>query len=61
VDIIWSSNGTVLRTVTGYSDSYTIIQLSTNDEDRIYECMVVINTSPPTTTISSVRLDVNGK
>ena len=61
VDIIWSSNGTVLRTVSGYSDSYTITQLSTTDEDRIYECMVVINTSPPITAISSVRLDVNSK
>ena len=58
VDIVWSSNGIVLRRVNGtiattmdnslvYTDSYNISQLSTTDDGRVIQCDVVINASPP--------------
>ena len=43
-----------------YTDTYNISQLSTTDDDREYQCEVVINTSPPVMTNNSVRLDVMG-
>ena len=71
VDIVWSSNGTVLRRMNGttpniaddslvYTDSYTISQLSTTDDGRVIQCEVVINTSPLVTTDNNVTLDVMG-
>ena len=58
VDIVWSSNGIVLRRINGtiattmenslvYTDSYIISQLSTTDDGRVIQCEVVINASPP--------------
>ena len=72
VDIIWSdSNGELNRTtdVTSrmvgsdsvYTDSYTISQLNTTDEDRVIQCEVVINISPPVMTSDSITLDVTGE
>ena len=42
----------------GYLASYTIPQLSTIDDGRMYLCEVVINSSPPVMTTGSVTLDV---
>ena len=72
VDIVWSSGGTILRTLNGvtstmmgdsllYTDSYTISQLSTTDEDRVIQCEVVINASPPIMASDSITLDVTGE
>ena len=54
VDIVWSSDGTELEWITNatasimnnsvvYSENYTISQLSTDDDDRIIQCDVRIN------------------
>ena len=67
VDIVWSSNGLVVKRINGtfvstsqtvYSAAYTIPQLSTTDDGRVYQCEVVINTSPPVMATGSVTLDV---
>ena len=70
VDIIWTRNGTEVERMEGvnvssttgnmamYTDTYTISQLSTNDE---YQCEVVINTSPLVMVTGSVTLNVMGK
>ena len=72
VDIMWSSNGLHLNTINGvtksisrrsiaiYSATYTIPLLSTTDDGRVYQCEVVINTSPPVMAIDNVTLDVTG-
>ena len=72
VDIVWSSGGTVLRRMNDttattmdnslvYTDSYTISQLSTNDEGRVIQCEVMINASPSVMASYSTTLDVNCK
>ena len=70
VDIVWSSNGTVLNRTDNvsfvvdsviYLDSYTISQLSTTDEDRVIQCEVVINASPSVMASNSTTLDVTGE
>ena len=73
VDIVWSSDGTVLRRINGttattmdnnslvYTDSYTISMLSTSFHARMYECEVVINADPPATASDSIILIVNGE
>ena len=72
VNFIWSSDGVLLKeeeintqdfTVQNlniYSNTYTISQLSTNDDDKTYQCEVVIDASPPITEYSNVTLDVTG-
>ena len=72
VDIVWSSNGTELERMNDvssttmdnslvYTDSYTISQLSTTDEDRAIQCEVVINASPSVMASDSITLDVTGE
>ena len=72
VDIVWSSDGTVLRRMNDttattvdnslvYTDTYTISQLSTADEGKVIQCEVVINTSPPVMASNSTTLDVTGE
>ena len=71
VDIVWSSNGIVLRRINGiiattmdnslvYTDSYTISQLSTTDDDRVIQCEVVINASPSVMATDNITLNVMG-
>ena len=71
VDIVWSSDGTVLRrinvtTVTTtdnslvYTDSYNISQLSTSHDGRVIECEV-INTHALFTASDGITLNVTGK
>ena len=71
VDIVWSSDGTVKRTndTTAveqdnsqvYMDFYTILQLNTNDKDRVIQCEVVIIVSPPVKASNNITLSVTGK
>ena len=72
VDIIWTSYGTVMRRVNAtsqvtmgslavYTDSYTIPRLCIVDQSEVYNCEVVINTSPPVMVIDSVALSEMGK
>ena len=67
VDIVWSSDGVALQRMNGinstdgstmYTSTFTIQQLSTTDDGRVYQCEVVINTSPPVMATGSVTLDV---
>ena len=73
VDIIWRRNGVELQRIEGvnvnlitagnsaaYTDTYIISQLNATDDDREYQCEVVINTSPPVMANDTVRLDVMG-
>ena len=72
VDIVWSSDGRVLRRINGatattldtslvYTDSYTISQLSVTDDGRVIQCEVVINTSPSVMASDSIILDVTSE
>ena len=71
VDIVWSSNGTVLRSINGatatmgnpliYIDSYNISLLNTSHDGRVYECQAVINSSPSEMATDDITLDVIGK
>ena len=70
VDIVWSSATSVTATINGvaanysmqdsmeFIASYNIPLLSTTDDGRMYQCKVVINTSPPVMATDSVTLDV---
>ena len=72
VDIVWSSDGTVLRRMNNvssttvdnslvYTDSYSISQLNTIDDGRVIQCEVVINASTSVMASDSITLDVTGK
>ena len=73
VDIVWSSNGLMLKRIEGinhtstsnnsviYTDIYTIPQLNTSDEGRNIQCDTFINTVPTVTASDSVTLNVTGK
>ena len=70
--IVWrSSNSTIIRRVTDvmvttlstsllYTDYYTISQVNTDDDGRLYQCEVVINSNTPVTATSEIVLDVIG-
>jgi len=71
VDIIWSrddemldrsndTSPTMMDSVLIYKDSYTISQLSTDDEDRQYVCTVMINASPVVINNDNITLNVTG-
>ena len=72
VDIVWSSDGTVLRRINdttattmnnslAYTDSYTISPLSTTDDGRVIQCEVVINGNPPIHDGDNIALKVIGE
>ena len=69
VDIIWSRGSLELqRTGVNFTEemntdtsNYTITQLNTVDDGRVYQCDVVINTSPPVLATGTVTLDVMGE
>jgi len=70
IDIIWSNNDSVLTSsvavnvyssqydVAIYSATYKTPQLNTTDDGRVYQCEVVIKTSPPVMATGSVTLVV---
>jgi len=72
VDIVWKTAGTEVGKSEGikviYTESnlalymayYTIPQLSTTDDGTVYQCEVVINTSPPVTDSNKIILNVTG-
>ena len=72
IDIEWSTGNTILQRIEGvnvtftandfvvYENNYTILQVSTLDDDRGYQCKVIINTSPKLMATDSVTLDVTG-
>ena len=74
VDIVWSSNGVELKRITNantsliindselYKDTFNITLLSTSDDGRVFQCKMVIMTTPSVIfTTNDVTLDVIGK
>ena len=73
VDIVWSSNGTEVERVERvnissitsstvvYTDTYTIPLLRTSDDDKVYQCEVVIDSNISMKVKNSIRLNVIGK
>ena len=68
VDLVWRRGNNIVRTTENstmdssliYSDTYTISSLRTEDDNRLYECRVVIHTSPVIMVNDTTRLDVIG-
>ena len=73
VDIVWSSNGTEVERVEGvnissitnttalYANNYTISLLRTSDDDKVYQCEVIINSNISVIADNNVMLDVMGE
>ena len=74
VDIVWSSNGVELKRITNanssltindselYKDTFNIPLLSTSDDDRVFQCEMIIMTSPSSiVTTNNITLNVTGK
>jgi len=69
VDIIWTTGNTEVRRmenipsclISNYSDFFTISILSRSDNNREYQCKVIINTSPPVTGNDKITLNVTRK
>ena len=69
VDIVWKVNNSEIQIIKNislsssskvsavYTAGYTIPQLCTTDDGGVYQCEVVINTSPPVMATGSVTLD----
>ena len=73
VDIVWSSNGVELKRIAKantsftindsklYKDTFNIPLLSTSDDGRVFQCEMIIMTTPSTiVTTTNVTLDVIG-
>ena len=72
VDIVWSSNGLELKRIEGanvsfisdslvtYVDYYNALQLNTSDDGRVFQCKMIVNTSPALMADDNVTLDVIG-
>ena len=67
VDIVWSSNGTVLRRLNGtttsivnnsqvYSNYYTIKLLRTSDKSRMIQCEGIIQATPSLSSTNNITL-----
>ena len=72
VDVVWSRDGVELEHINNissnfsspevvvYTNIYTIPLLGTYDDDIVYECEVIINSSPIRKVKDSITLDVTG-
>ena len=72
VDVVWSRDGVEVEHINNissnfsspevvvYTNIYTIPLLGTYDDDIVYECEVIINSSPILKITDSVTLDVIG-
>jgi len=73
VDIVWSSNDIELKRIQEvnmiftnnntvlFEDVYSIQLLSTIDDDRVFQCEVVMMTTPLTISDENITLDVTGE
>ena len=73
IDIEWSIGNVMLQRTEGvdvastasdfvvYTNIYNISQVSTFDDDRVYQCKVIINATPQLMATDNVALDVTGK
>jgi len=72
VDIVWTRNGIIVSITEGvninsttkesqlYRDLYTITLIKTADSSAMYQCEVLVNTSPWITANRSIILDIDG-
>jgi len=72
VDIVWSSDGTILKQVEKFSEdftrlnldtyttTYTVSPLTINDNGKTFQCDVAIRADPPLMDATNVTLAVNG-
>ena len=72
VDVVWSRDGVEVEHINDvssnfsspevvvYTNIYTIPLLGTYDDDIVYECEVIINSSTPLRITNNVTLDVIG-
>ena len=72
VDLVWSRDGVEVEHINDissnfsspevvvYTNIYTIPLVGTCDDEIVYECEVIINSSPILTIINNVILDVTG-
>ena len=72
VDIVWSSDGKDLKRMNNvssttvdnslvYTNSFTISQLNTTDDDRVIQCEGVINANPLVMVNDNIILNVTGE
>jgi len=73
IDIEWSIGNTILQKIEGinvtftasnfvvYENNYTILQVSTLDDGRVYQCKMIINTNPELIATDNITLDATGK
>ena len=71
VDVVWGSDDTQRNRINissttmdnslVYRYSYTILQVNTTDDDRVFECEIVINTNPLVMASSSITLNVTSE
>ena len=74
VDTVWSSNGVELKRVTDantsltindselYKDTFTIPLLSTSDDGRVFQCEMIIMTTPSIiVATNNITLDITGE
>ena len=73
VEIVWGSETIELNrtddvnliliegTAITYMSTYTIEQLSTSDQDRVYYCELLINSASPVVASDSILLNVTSK
>ena len=72
VDIVWSSNNEILtvnenvnitfteNTSAVFVDFYEILQVTTAEEGRVYQCQIRINQDPPLISENFTTLNVTG-
>ena len=72
-DIVWNSNGVELKRITNantsltindselYKDTFNIPLLSTSDDGRVFQCEMIIMTTPSIIATNDVTFDVTGK
>ena len=58
ISFIWINVSAQAKEVIMNTFTYTISSLSTTDDGKVYQCEIVINTSPPVMATGSVTLDV---
>ena len=73
VNVTWLVDGSILETVTNvpftigmsnmqlYMNNYTIDQLSTNDDGKVYQCEILINSDQRVIAIDNFTLNVTGE
>ena len=72
LDIVWRRGINIIKTLENlvptainslllYTDTFTILPLSTDDDGRDYECRLVLHTSPVINSSGIITIDVSGR